>query len=270
MAAGGAIVLVLVATPAAMAEETPSFRDCPECPQMVLLPAGRFLMGSERGEWGRDDSEGPLTEVVIAKPFAVSRFEVTFEEWDACVAAGGCNGYRPSDQGLGRGRLPVFNVSWHDAKAYTAWLSQRTGRGYRLLSEAEWEYAARAGTRTPFWWGSSISTAEANYDGSLTYGRQPKSAARGRPLAVDSFRPNPFGLYNLNGNVWEWVEDCWSFTYHGATTDGSARTDSRWCNNRVLRGGSWLNGPWHLRSANRGRDIPAGRSDAVGIRVARD
>ena len=149
---------------------------------------------------------------------------MTFDEWDACVADGGCNGYQPSDEGWGRGRRPVINVSWDDAKAYVAWLSNKTGKTYRLLSEAEREYVTRAGTTTPFWWGSSISTSQANYDGTNTYGSGVKGEFRHETLPVDSFQPNPWGLYQVHGNVWEWVEDCYHESYAGAPSDGSAWT----------------------------------------------
>ena len=138
------------------------FRDCAECPEMVVVPAGSFRMGSPPGEENRYDSEGPVHRVEIRKAFAVGKHEVTFAEWDASVSAGGCGGYRPSDIGWGRGRRPVVNVSWEDAKSYVSWLSRKSGEAYRLLSESEWEYAVRAGTTGPFHFGSTISTDQAN------------------------------------------------------------------------------------------------------------
>src|SRR5258708_1281923 len=152
-------------------------------------------MGAPKGERGGDKTERPQHRVTFARPFAVGRFAMTFEEWDACVADGGCNGYRPDDDGYGRGRQPVINVSWNDAKAYVAWLARKTGRVYRLLSESEREYVTRAGTTTPYWWGSSISTRQANYDGTKTKGS--KGEFRGRTLPVESFAPNPWGLYQV-------------------------------------------------------------------------
>src|SRR5262249_1040616 len=134
-----------------------AFRECDKCPEMVVVPAGSFTMGSPDSERNRAKYEGPQHEVTFAQQFAVGRYAVTFEERDACVADGGCNGYNPNDEGWGRGRRPVINVSWNDASAYVAWLSRRTGKSYRLLSEAEREYVARAGTTTPFWWGAAIS-----------------------------------------------------------------------------------------------------------------
>jgi formylglycine-generating enzyme required for sulfatase activity len=177
-----------------------TFKECDVCPEMVVVPTGSFSMGSPTSEKERDSDEGPQRVVTLARPFAAGKFAVTFDEWDACVADGGCNGYRPADQGWGRGRRPVISVSWDDAKAYVAWLSRRTGRTYRLLSEAEREYVARAGTTTPFWWGTSISTGQANYDGNYTYGGR-KGEYRQRTLPVDSFQQNPFGLYQVHGNV---------------------------------------------------------------------
>jgi len=155
------------------------FKECESCPEVVVVPAGSFTMGSPENESDRRTNEGPQHKVTIGRPFAVGKFAVRFDEWDACVAAGGC--YRPPDQGWGRGRRPVINVNWDDAKAFVAWLSRTTGKTYRLLSEAEREYAARAGTTTPFWWGASISTSQANYNGNYTYG----GGAKGRLSAED-------------------------------------------------------------------------------------
>src|SRR5262249_20788523 len=146
--------------------------------------------------------------VSFKKPFAVGRFAATFDEWDACVADGECNKYRPADGGGGRGRRPVINVSWNDAHAYVAWLSGKTGKTYRLLSEAEREYVTRAETSTAFWWGTSVSTNQANYDGRFGYEGGPSGQYRERTMPVDSFQANPWGLYQMHGNVWEWTEDC--------------------------------------------------------------
>jgi formylglycine-generating enzyme required for sulfatase activity len=207
--------------------------------------------------------------VTFSRQLAVGRFALTFDEWDACAADGGCNGYKSSDRGWGRERRPVINVSWHDAKEYAAWLSRKTGKTYRLLSEAEREYVTRAGTTTPFWWGSSISTSQANYDGSYyTYGGSAKGEFRQKTLPVDSFQPNPWGLYQVHGNVWNWVEDCWNKSYQSAPSDGSAWTSGD-CSQRVVRGGSWVNYPQLLRSANRGSVATDGRSDLRGFRVGR-
>jgi formylglycine-generating enzyme required for sulfatase activity len=162
----------------------------------------------------------------------------------------------------------VINVSWDDAKAYVAWLSRKTGKAYRLLSEAEREYVTRAGTTTPFWWGASMSVTQANGDGRTPYAGGPIGEYRQKTVPVDSFQPNPWGLYQVHGNVYDWVEDCWHNNYAGAPTDGSAWVSGD-CSRRVLRGGSWGNVPRDLRSAIRFRDITADRLGSVGFRVAR-
>ena len=216
-----------------------AFRDCPDCPEMVVVPAGSFMMGSPSHEAGRAEDEDPRHRVTIAKPFAVGKYEVTFAEWDACVADGGCGGHRPEDEGWGRGRRPLVNVSWDDAKAYVRWLSRKTGKPYRLPSEAEWEYAARAGTTTRYSWGDDIGRNRANclYCDSRWDLKQTAPAG--------SFRANVFGLHDVHGNVSEWVEDCWNDNYAGAPADGSPWTDGG-CTRRVLRGGSWFNEPRYL------------------------
>lgn len=243
------------------------FRDCDVCPEMVIVPAGEFLMGAPGSEEGHYDNENPRHRVRIER-FAAGRFEVTFEEWDACVADGGCGGYRPDDQGWGRARRPVINVSWNDARAYIRWLNRKTGKTYRLLSESEWEYAARAGTTTPFAFGETLSAGQANYDGRYTYGNGTKGVNRGRTMPVGSFPANAFGLHDMHGNVWEWVEDCWHEDYEGAPADGSARVHET-CDARSFRGGAWANAPSVLRSATRSGGDPAWRHDILGFRVAR-
>jgi len=250
------------------------FKECPDCPEMIVVPAGKFVMGAAPNEPGSEDSERPQHTVTITSPFAVGRFAVTFAEWDACLADGGCRRYTPPDKGWGRGRMPVINIRWDDARAYVKWLSSRTGKTYRLLSEAEREYVTRAGTTTPFWWGSSISTDQANYDGSFSYppfSGGPTGVIRERPLPVDAFAPNPWGLYQVHGNVYEWVEDCWHRSYQdgnspGAPTDGSPWTDDD-CNRHVLRGGAWNDAPWRLRSSARSVIVDAEKR--IGMRVAR-
>ena len=249
------------------------FRDCAGCPEMVVVPSGSFMMGSPSKERKRYDNEGPVHRVSIANPFAVGVYEVTFGEWDACVSEGGCGRYRPDDEDWGRGRRPVVNVSWKDAQAYVEWLSRKTGKEYRLLSESEWEYAARAGTTGPFHTGTAISRQQANYDGYYVYSdRETGLSKAGGTLAkttpVGEYPPNGFGLHDMHGNVFEWVSDCWNGSYRGAPTDGSA-WESGDCRQRVLRGGSWLVEPWNLRSANRSRPAIGYRSDHAGFRVAR-
>ncbi len=248
------------------------FRDCTECPEMVVVPAGSFLMGSPQTEPGREADEGPRHRVWLPRAFAVGVYEVTFAEWDACLRAGGCDWY-PQDEDWGRGRRPVINVSWQDAQQYVAWLSSRTGERYRLLSEAEWEYAARAGTTTPFHTGPTISPELANYNGELTYAGGASGIYHRRTLPVGSYPANEFGLHDVHGNVWEWVEDCWHGDYDGAPNDGSARGDARArarCNWRVVRGGAWFYDPRLLRSAYRSWNFAGNRSSEFGgFRVAR-
>ncbi len=236
------------------------FRECTDCPAMVVVPAGKFTMGSPATERGRDDDEGPQHEVTIAKPFAVAKFDGTFAEWDACVAVGGCP--QASDGGFGRGTRPAINVDWDEARQYVAWLSKMTGEPYRLLSEAEWEYTARAGTTTAYYWGDVIGKGKANCK---DCGSQ--WDAKGTS-PVGSFEPNGFGLYDMAGNVWQWVEDCYHYYYNGAPSDGSAWTLGD-CSGPVVRGGSWFDGPQVLRSADRDSLTADGRGYYVGFRVGR-
>ena len=244
------------------------FRDCPGCPEMAVVPAGSFMMGSPSSEEGRGDDEGPQHRVTIAEPFAVGVFEVTFREWGACVSGGGCNGYRPDDEGWGRGDRPVINVNWEDAQAYVRWLSGKTRQRYRLLSESEWEYVARAGTTGPFHTGATISTDQANYNGYFTYGGGRQSVYRERTVPVGTFSPNGFGLHDVHGNVWEWTQDCWNEGYNGAPRDGRAWAQGN-CSPRVARGGSWNYFPRGLRSANRYRVTTGIRYYVQGFRIAR-
>jgi formylglycine-generating enzyme required for sulfatase activity len=252
-------------------EPKEEFSECAAyCPAMVVAPAGEFVMGSPDDEPHRNAGEVQV-RVAVPHRFAVGKFAVTFDEWDACVANGGCNGYRPSDQGWGRGNRPVISVSWDEAKAYVAWLSRLTGKRYRLFSEAEREYVTRAGTKTPFWWGPWITPKQANYDGSAgLHAGGSKGQQRRKTVPVHNFEPNPWGLYNVHGNVWEWTEDCWNESNDGNPGDGNARTSGD-CDHRVLRGGSWSSGPQLLRSAYRRREYsnPDYRDSAFGFRVAR-
>ncbi len=226
---------------------------------MVVVPSGSFMMGSPETEGERYDGEGPVHRVTIARAFAVGVYEVTFSEWDACVSGGGCGGYRPDAEGWGRSRRPVINVSWEDTEGYVGWLSRKTGQTYRLLSESEWEYAARAGTTGRYFWGNRITPARANY-----------GQNNGKTVVVGSYPPNGFGLYDMHGNVWEWLADCYSGNYEGAPTDGSV-WEAGDCSRSVLRGGSWFNEeiPDLLRSANRNWNSTGYRNFHVGFRVAR-
>jgi formylglycine-generating enzyme required for sulfatase activity len=210
---------------------------------MVVVPAGEFTMGSNDY-----DDEKPPHRVAI-KAFAVGRFAVTFAEWDATGLE-----HKRGDAGWGRGRLPVIHVSWRDARAYANWLSQRTGKAYRLLSEAEWEYCCRAGTTTKYAFGDSITQKQAQFMAI-------------QPAEVGKFSPNAWGLYDMHGNVWEWCEDRWHSNYEEAPQDGTAWTDDE--SHRVLRGGSWDVFPSNLRSAYREWLRSGYSSHDVGFRVAR-
>jgi formylglycine-generating enzyme required for sulfatase activity len=259
-----------------------SFKECADCPEMVVIPAGKFTMGMPKDEPGREkwleaseslykNSGRPLHEVMFAKPFAMGKFTVTFAEWDACKADGGCAKWDPGNTGWGRGDQPVVNVNWYDAKAYVEWLSKKTGATYRLPSEAEWEYAARAGSTTPFWWGSAINPDQANYDATWAYlGGGKKGAHLKKTVPVHSFQPNPFGLYQVHGNVWELCEDPWHNDYRNAPTDGSVWTERGDERFRMLRGGSWDSYPDELRSSYRGRTLPQSHFINIGLRVVRN
>ncbi|MGI9382495.1 MAG: formylglycine-generating enzyme family protein, partial [Methyloligellaceae bacterium] len=244
-----------------------TFKDCESCPEMVVVPAGRFLMGSPRGETGRQANEGPAQGVRFTRPFAVAKFEVTFDDWEACALEGGCNGYRPKDAGWGRGRRPVIYTSWDDAKAYVAWLRGKTGKSYRLLSEAEWEFAARGGTTTAFSTGRAISTTQANFDASNQGARKAKGLYRGKTVEAGTFPANPYGLHEMHGNVAEGVSDCGNTSHAGAPGDGSPRGGK--CERRVLKGGSWYYEPSFLRSAARVSYPKKVRLNVVGFRVGR-
>jgi formylglycine-generating enzyme required for sulfatase activity len=229
---------------------------------MIVVPAGSFTIGSPTNEPGRSPAEGPQHMVTFARQFAVGQFEVTFDEWDACVADGGCNGYKPGDQGWGRGRQPVIFVSWNDAKTYVAWLSKKTGKTYRLLTEAENEYATRAGTQTAFPWGNDLGKNNANCNGCGSQWDKKQTAP------VGSLPANDFGLYDMVGNVWEWTEDCYHNGYNGAPSDGLAWTSGD-CRQHVVRGGSWASNPMSLRSAGRWGNSTDYRNDLLGFRVGR-
>ena len=249
----------------------PDVRNWPG-PQMIAIPPGRFRMGAPASEKGSLDRERPTQDITIAHAFAMGSCAVTFAEWDAALAAG-AKLNKPEDRGWGRGARPVIHVSWEDAQSYIAWLNQRAGLAgrkdaYRLPTEAEWEYACRAGTTTPFSFGETISTAQANHNGNYTYGSGPKGEYRQQTLPVGSFPPNPFGLYDMHGNVREWVEDCWRNSLTGQPADGAAYT-TQGCSYRVNRGGSWFYGPQNLRSADRGWNAPTDRDDILGFRLAR-
>ena len=220
-----------------------------------MVAAGSFQMGTQL------EHERPPHHVTIAKPFAVGRYEVSFDEWDMCVNAGSCK-YHGDDRGWGRGNRPVINVSWLDAKEFATWLSRKTGQTYRLPSEAEWEYFARGATAGTFWWDGDLSTGRANCNGC-------NPAAPKQTMPVGSYEPNPFGLYDTAGNAAEWVEDCWNDTYRGAPGDGSVWLSGE-CRLRVLRGGSFNSTSSYLRSASRFRYDADVRYFTNGFRLVRE
>jgi len=197
-----------VITDDAQLREFSLFKDCAECPEMVVIPAGTFIMGSPKSEAQRNSDEGPQHPVSVPA-FALAATEVTFAQWDACVLASGCSHW-PDDRGWGRGNRPVINVSWEDSREYLRWLNQTTGAEYRLPSEAEWEYAARATTLTRFHTGGCITTGQANFFGANPARGCPEGEFRGKTTEVGSFALNAFGLFDMHGNVWEWVADCWN------------------------------------------------------------
>jgi formylglycine-generating enzyme required for sulfatase activity/V8-like Glu-specific endopeptidase len=274
-----------------------TFRDCPECPEMVVVPAGSFTMGSPESEEGHQSDEGPQRTVTIAKAFAVGKFEVTRDQFEAFVKD---SGFRVADEcfvwtgtefkeqsgsfrkpGFDQaGTHPVVCVIWDDAKAYAEWLSKKTGKSYRLLTEAEWEYATRgvteAGPQPRYHFGNDAKAlcGYAN-GGDLTAKTKFKDwtvadCKDGHVFTAPagSFKPNAFGLHDMHGNVWEWVEDCYKDSYKGAPTDGSAVKETSGCL-RVLRGGSWGFRPDFLRAANRDWIQPGNRDNGLGLRVGR-
>ncbi len=254
-----------------------TFQDCDVCPVMVVVPAGSFTMGSVVDEAGRYDDEGPPRVIKISAPFAVGKYEVTFDEWDACTADGGCD-HQPDDRGWGRGRRPVINVGWHDTRNYLAWLNSKTGKPYRLASEAEWEYAARAGTTTSRYWGDdpSLACRYANvHDLTIATGNpfhwrhHDCQDGFANTAPVGSFLPNAFGLHDMLGNVWEWVEDCTTPNYLIASSSGKPVTTGE-CFLRMLRGGAWFYPERQVRAAKRRRTDWMHRSVIIGFRVVRD
>jgi formylglycine-generating enzyme required for sulfatase activity len=238
-----------------------TLRECAkDCPEMIVIPPGTFLMGSLAAEHGHEDKEAPQRTIEIARPFAVSKFDVTFQDWDACVGVRACPTL--SDSKFGRGMRPAINVTWDEAQVYVAWLRKMTGRPYRLLSEAEWEYAARAGTATAYPWGDEIGSGNANCNGcDGRWGGKSTSP-------VGSFRPNAFGLFDMHGNVFQYVEDCFQDNLSKVPTDGSALLSGD-CSLRVVRGGSWIDGPSSSRSARRDWFYRFDRVSDIGFRIAR-
>ena len=263
-----------------------SFKDCADCPEMVAVPAGSFTMGSPAGEEGRVYAEGPQRRVSIGYAFAVGKHEVTRGEYARFAletgrgTAVGClvwAGQKWEDDSSKSWRSPGFTqtdshpvvcVDWNDAKAYAAWLSAKTGKNYRLLSEAEWEYVARAGSTTTFNTGTHINPGQANFNGNFAYAGSAKGTYLEKTALVGSYPPNAFGLHDMHGNVWEWTEDCWNDRYTGAPSDGRAWSAGE-CGRRALRGGSWYSPQQTLRSAFRDHYFASNRRGNIGLRLAR-
>ncbi len=233
------------------------FKDCPTCPDMMVVPAGIFVMGSPK-----DKNEIPTRVIRVKKPFAISRFEILHTEWDACLAAGACK-HKPHDHNWGKNRMPVMNINHGMAQGFARWLSETTGKKYRLPSEAEWEYAARAGTKTEYWFGDDVGQNRVN----CRECGSPWSGIGNAP--VGSFDPNPWGLYDMNGNAFEWVEDCWHENYNGAPKDMSAWTEGN-CQLRVIRGGSWYYYSRMSRAATRQKNAADIKSYWLTFRVVRE
>jgi formylglycine-generating enzyme required for sulfatase activity len=263
------------AGPVSPATPQQTFRDCPDvCPEMVVVPAGTFMMGTSphRREKLTQElgafftNEGPVRAITIEKPFAVGIYEVSWAEWGECVDAGSCDGAAPDatggDNGWGKGNRPVVEVSWHHALSYIRWLSEKTGHQYRLLTEAEWEYAASAHSDANFSWGNEVGEAKANCNGCGSKWDNLKTAP------VGSFEPNAFGLYDMQGNVREWVKDCWAENYDHLPLNGAAYTQPN-CTLRVVRGGAWNLPPIYLRLEARDCYHPDDQLNTVGFRVAR-
>jgi formylglycine-generating enzyme required for sulfatase activity len=243
--------------PSGKAAAGAEFKDCPACPTLIPLSAGPFTMGSDSS----DPSEKPAHHVALDDPFAIGKYEVTVEEWNACVEAGACQ--RVGQYASPNPKAPIRDVSWDDAQQYLKWLSTSSGKPYRLPSEAEWEYAARGGTSTRYWWGDQMVTGNANCKDCGEPWRIEGPANAG------SFAPNPNGLYDMNGSVWEWVADCWHNSFKDAPTDGKA-WDQPNCSVRVIRGGSWREPASYMVSSTRFKYDAGVRHSQNGFRVARN
>ena len=277
-----AVSFGVISTPPSLAEGLSAgstFVDCDYCPEMVVVPAGEFVQGSDKVESGHVD-EKPQRTVKFARPFAVSKYEATFAQWDACVADGKCP--KADDAGFGRGKFPAVNISWPEAKAYADWLAAKTGKPYRLISESEYEYAARAGTTTAWFWGGNDAKSKtceyANLHDEVGKKAHPNyvwshvlcSDGVAENAEVGQYKPNAFGLHDMLGNVREWVADCHIIGYAGAPVDGTVRKHDGKCEKRVVRGGAWLDGPSTARSAYRYSELEEMKNYQTGFRLARD
>lgn len=251
------------------------FQDCAECPVMVVVPAGRYAMPMPPIDQGRPYDEGENRLVIISEPFAVGKYEVTFEQWDACIGEGKCSA--ANDEGWGRGQRPVVNVSWTEAKNYAKWLKEKTGKPYRLPTEAEWEYAARAGAGRARFFGIKreevceyANLYDRTAEKALEFGMDTLPCDDGFDVTapVGSFKPNAFGLHDMLGNAWEWTEDCQAVLWRNAPADSSARVRGK-CSERAYRGASWLSHPpRYIQVGDRYRFLGARYND-LGFRVTR-
>ncbi|PQO91319.1 hypothetical protein C5614_25680 [Massilia phosphatilytica] len=248
--------VVTAPTPARAAAAGADIKDCAACPTLVSIPAGVFTMGNNTS----DPSEKPAHAVTVGAPFAIGRYEVSVQEWNACAAAGACPKIAQR-QGTGA-NAPMRDVSWDDAQQYVKWLATASGKPYRLPTEAEWELAARGGASTRFWWGEQMAQGKANCKDCG------KPWADDAPANVGSFAANPYGLYDTSGSVWEWVADCWHNNYKGAPGDGRA-WDEPDCRVRVIRGGSWREGASYMVASTRFKYDASVRHSQNGFRVAR-
>lgn len=235
---------------------------------MIIINPGSGKLGSPKSETKRQRFESPQRDTLINYQFEVSKYEVTFDDWEKCLKDGGCAGYKPDDNGWGRGKRPVINVGYDDAQKFISWLNGKTGETYRLLSEAEWEYVARAGQDAPFGNGFEMSAKMANFDGKTPYGTAEEGPYLRKTEPVGKYAPNAFGIHDMHGNVYEWVEDCWNEDHSGAVGDGSPRTDGD-CKYRVMKGGSWAAHGYQTRAAARIRYVMDYRYDDYGLRLAR-
>lgn len=240
-----------------MTASASEIKDCATCPELIALPPGTFTMGSNSS----DPSEKPAHRVSINTPFAIGKYEVTVEQWDACVNAGACA--RVTNGGNRPKNTPARDISWDDAQQYVKWLAGLTGKPYRLPTEAEWEYAARGGTSTRYWWGEQMRKGAANCKDCG------EPWQKDGPVPAGSFAANPYGLHDMNGSVWEWMSDCWHTSYKGAPTDGRSWDEAN-CRVRVIRGGSWREDASYMMSSTRFKYDASVRHSQNGFRVARD
>jgi len=249
-----------------IAPDEGTFRDCSACPDMRKIEGSAFMMGTPTGQASASPDEGPVKQVTIANAFAIAAHETTYAEWMACVDDGGCRAYRPPAHGWGGGATPVASVSYNDALGYAAWLSEKTGHEYRLPSEAEWEYAARAGSDKAFAWGPVLQPDRANYDARYPY-KGAKGSKSSGPAPAGAYAANAFGLYDMAGNLWEWTADCWASGIADLPSDGGARSGD--CVLHVLKGGAWNTGGWRLRAGHRIGKPSTAREFDNGFRVVR-